>query len=461
MEAPPVPDNDPIRPPDSAVPFTREAPAVPRERIEVIDLLRGVAILGILALNIFAYAMPAEAYNTTEFWGASGPVDRAALAFITTFATMKFLSMLAILFGVGMCMQTDRIEERAGSAAGIYVRRTFLLMGIGFLHVLLFWWGDILIIYSLAALVVFAFHKVRDGVLRSLAVVLFMVPVCCCIGPSALVLTFMEDLGKAYSGASQLIPMQDRPSVFEDAIPHISGNVIEDIMKLQGLSGDPAALAIKAHYMANGSWTDVFVIRMTDWAMIFCSTMLTFSFCVMGLMTIGLLLGRHRVLAAPEENRDLLRMMIRVGLLVGLPFCMLAAWVGNERSVTTQVYWMLCLIIGAPLLGMAYLGLLTFWFGRPGMSGLKRALTACGRMAMTNYLMHTVVFTTIFHSWGFGLFGRFSHAELLLFAVPMWAFQLWFSPWWLARYEFGPIEWVWRWGTYGKKPPFQKGAVRT
>lgn len=392
------------------------------DRILSLDVLRGFAILGILIMNIQSFSMIGAAYLNPTVYGDLTGVNRLVWVLSHLFADLKFISIFSMLFGAGVVLFATRLESRGLRAAPMHYRRAFWLLVIGLAHGLLLWYGDILAAYGLVALVTYLFWR------RS---------------PRALLI-----VGLVVVSISSLLSW-----MFGASIPYWPPEAIEGMLKFW----DPGAEAIASELSAyGGSWIAQMSLRAPG--VVEHLTVVFWTRTVWragGLMLVGMALYKWGVLSA-ERSRRFYWTAVGTGLVVGLPLI----WLGVARQFAAEWaleysffqggqynYW------GSLFVALAYVSLIMLITKSIRLGGISRRLAAVGRMAFTNYLMQTVICTTIFYGHGFGLFGTVERSIQILIVLAVWIFQLWFSTFWLERFRFGPAEWVWRSLTYMKRQP--------
>lgn len=397
-------------------------PVAPSERIQPLDVLRGIAVLGILIMNIQSFSMIQAAYiNPTAFGDLTG-LDRWVWILSHVFATEKFMTIFSILFGAGVVLLTRKLESRGLGAAGVHYRRTFWLLVAALIHAYGFWYGDILFTYGLSALIVYLFRKAspRRLLIAGLAVIAV---------PSLLYLFF---------GWS---------------IPYWPPEALAS--SLSAWSPGPEAVAAEtAAY--RGGWLAQMDARVP--ASVFHQTFLIliwYGWRVVGLMMAGMALFKWGVLSAERSDR-FYRVAAVAGLGVGLPIAaygvaynFAASWrLEHSMFFGWQFnYW------GSLAVAFGYIGLVML-FCRSGLwPGLKPLFSDVGRMAFSNYLLQTLICTTLFYGHGFGLFGRVERTGQVLVVLVIWVALVLFSRLWLRSFRFGPAEWLWRSLTYRQWQP--------
>jgi uncharacterized protein len=400
------------------------APVSLEERISSIDVLRGFALLGILIMNIQSFSMIMASYMNPTAYGDLNGANWWVWTLSNIVANEKFISIFSMLFGAGIVLMTGRAEAKGISAKRLHVRRSVWLIVIGLLHAYLLWYGDILFTYGVCALIVFAGRKASPRKLIIIGLVIF----------SVAFLLYMF-----FGFSLQYWPEENRAQSMKNWLP-TAEQVAEELAAYRGnwvqqmSQRIPAAIALQ---------TFVFLI-LEGWR-------------VCGLMLIGMALFKTGVFSAMRSSRFYAG-MVAIGYGVGLPLVITgvvknfaAAWDFDYSMFygSQWNYW------GSVFVALGHVGAVMLVCKSGLMGGLKRVLAAFGRMALTNYLMQTVICTTIFYGHGLGLFGRVDRWQQILFVVAIWVVQLIYSPLWLKKYRFGPAEWVWRSLTYGRRQPMR------
>ena len=418
---------------ERARPAEGPGPTAPSERFVTVDILRGVAVLGILFVNMLWFSGP-ELY-----WGLlgerpwTGGADRAADALIRFAAEGKFLTMFSFLFGLGMAIQMRRAEARGGDFPNLYRRRLALLLVIGLAHGLLLWHGDILTAYAVLGFVLLLFRDQRDITLLGGAAAGILLPV--------ILLGAFAALG-ALARAS----------------PDAGAEVAEQMGQRADEFAAAAASSLEAY--GTGGYREALAQRARDFGFMW-EHFLFWLPPILGLFLLGLWAGRRGIPADPASHRPLLRSVALWGLGVGVLANAWYAW-GTLQSATgvglglAGMTYDLAHGVGAPLMGLGYMAGLALLLERPGVRRLLDPFAAVGRMALTNYLAHSVLCTTLFYGYGLGLYGRVGPAAGLLVTLGIFALQLAWSPAWLRRFRYGPVEWLWRCATYWRLEPLRK-----
>jgi uncharacterized protein len=384
-----------------------------RERIPALDVLRGVAVAGILFANVLVFfglvflpAEPAAALPTAETDAVVRFLERVLIE-------GKFYSIFSLLFGIGFGLQLARGGEQALPR---FRRRLRILLVIGAVHAFLIWSGDILMLYALLGFTLPWFARKSDRELLRWVAILLAIPTL---------------LYAAALGVWTLVGPGTAPAAA--AMP--AG--ILAILERMGTGGVKDAF-IGNLVMVAGRWADLFA---------------TMRFPkVLGMFVLGLWTVRAGLALQPSAHRSLLLRWSLLGLGAGLPANLAAAWAaghwaylpptsGGLLGVATQA-------VGFPMLALGYaatIGLLVVDGRR-----LPMPFAPLGRMALTNYLMHSVICVLLSYGFGFGLWWRIGASTAMAIAAAIFVVQIPLSAWWLSRYRFGPVEWIWRRFTYAR-----------
>ena len=416
------------------------APIALQDRIEALDVLRGFALLGILLLNIIGFGLPFLSYLTPSADGATDGVNFAVYATVDVAFEGVLRTLFSMLFGAGVVIYA------ASKTAALYYRRQFLLLLFGLFNAfVLLWFGDILVPYALAGLALFL---VRDwsprGLYAAAGVVLAYLAIIYSsvfFGLSWLSATVGEVNARVAAGAE--------PTFEERAL-------LEQWAAIEHTVNPPAEELAREVLVHQGSYPESFAANADGVLYLYTDVLPLLSFWdALAGMLVGMGLYKAGVLQAKRSRRFYVRLTI-VGFAAGL-FVNLTELVA--RIVTGfGMQWMQQFSsplydVGRFAMALGFLGLVMLICQR-GMLGLARhALAAVGRMALTNYLMQSVICLFVFHDMGLGWWNELARYQLYFVVAGVWAFQIAFSVWWMARYRFGPLEWLWRTLTYGRRQP--------
>lgn len=418
------------------------APAV-EDRILAIDLLRGVALLGILIMNIVAFGLPGDSYDNPSTAGGSTGLNRWTWAVVSVLFEGKMRALFSMLFGAGVILMTARGEARGGGirVADLFLRRNLWLILFGTLHGYFIWSGDILFTYGLCGLVLFPFRNVRPWTLIALGVLILATN-----GPKAFfyaqeirsdrVVAAEADALKA-EGKELTEEQEEAQESVADMKPDPK-EVEEEIADHRG--GYVAGLGRRAE--------ETFGVH----------TLFNYKFQIwdtLGMMLIGMALFKLGVLSAQRPRGTYLAMAI-AGTAVGLPLgvYVVRALIRTNWDLVTEfgLNYATYDLRRLPMM-LAYVGLVMLWFQSGRAAGLQRRLSAVGRMALTAYLGTSVLCFLFFDA--FTVYGRLDRWQLYGVVFAIWALWLFACPLWLARFRFGPVEWLWRSLTYAKLQPMR------
>jgi uncharacterized protein len=417
--------NDVLRAEHGPAVGARTNPVEGTERIPAIDVLRGFALCGILVVNIESFSM-----NNAALFNPSAVGDLSGLNYWVWLATdllfeNKFMAIFSMLFGAGVLLMTTRVESRGIRSAPLHYRRMLILLVFGLMHGYLLWDGDILVWYSMCGLVLYLFRNRSAGALVA------------------------SGLGALAVGSALF-------ALFGWSMPNWPKESLAEFATGFNPSAEDVARDLTAY---RGGWLDQIAFRAPQ-----TLSMQTWVFFVWGiwraggLMLLGMGLFKLGVLSGIRSNRFYLG-LLAAGLLIGFPVIAFGIhqhirhdWAIEYSFFTgTQYnYW------GSIPLCLAYTGGIMLLVNNGLAATLTAGLAAVGRMALTNYLAHTVICTTIFYGHGLGLYGRVERTGQISIVLAVLVCQLALSPLWLRSYRFGPMEWLWRTLTYGKRQTFRR-----
>ena len=434
---------------DEAV-ATAAGPIASTERFVSIDMLRGVAILGILVMNIYAFAMPFAAYGNPLVMGGTEPQNIGTWFFTHFFFDQKFLSIFAMLFGAGLVLMAGRAERRGAKPARMYYRRQFWLLVIGAVHAYLIWMGDILFAYALMGMLAYLFRNRAVTTLVVVGVVLISITMAMSYGFSFAIKDMQEE-GTRYAElavAGEELDEEQQATLDEwNATRQILAPTAEDVRSdIDAYSG--GYLRIVEHRVP-------IVLGMQQGALFF------YGWRILGLMLIGMALMKSGVLTC-ERSANFYRKLMLGGYIVGLPLTVysgLDLFAHEFEPIYVLRFGGFANAIGSIVVALGHIGMVMLIVKTGYLQSLMQRFAAAGRMALTNYLMHSVILTTVFYGYGLGLYGQIPRFTQMGFVVAVIGLQLLLSPWWLARYRFGPVEWLWRSITYWRIQPMRQRQV--
>ncbi len=423
-------------------------PVIQTERIDSLDTLRGFSLLGILLLNIASFGLPFAAYmNPTVAGGAEGPNFTIWLTAMTLWDG-KFRCIFSMLFGAGAFILLDRAERRGAGieAADIYYRRTLWLILIGLLHAHLIWYGDILYPYAVCGLLLFPFRKLSAKALIITGAVIIL-------------LHSLQGLGAGYGIAE----LRDKAVAAAKAPAPTSEQqkTIQEWKQLADMFEPPKADVEKEIQAHRSGWVDNLAHRSPLAAMMEFTMFFQFMFLdVLAMLILGMGLAKARVFDASRSVSFYAKMTV-AGLAIGVPFNFWAASQWAATGFDTPAYFT---FIGASAdtgrlaVALGYTGLIMLAC-KAGLNFLTRPLAAVGRMALSNYLLTSILCTLFFNGYGAGYFAKLERHQLYYVVLAMWAINLALSPIWLRHFLYGPAEWAWRSLTYWQKQPMRRAAI--
>lgn len=419
-------------------------PAVADERLPALDLLRGIAILAILLANIPYFSGPADWFYSRG--NDDTPTDRLVVAQTLFWIDGKFITLFSILFGAGMALQVDRARAAQRPFTAYYLRRLAILLMIGLIHALFIWFGDILTAYALIGLAAFVLSRLRKEALLACLTAVWLWSYGCL----ALLALLVAITGESFWALAPP-PPAPRPAISNpgaDLEPSEPWYRRLNEIDWEGYVSKENQIRI----YRDGTLRQMFLNRAIYLLTSAVSLIFLVGWYLLGCFLCGMYLMRRGIFHDVDAQRPFLRKLIGFGLLVGLPFHAAGVavyWFNPQSSFS----WLLN-GFGALPLALAYLGLILFWSRSTYGLWLQRRLRAVGRMALTNYLMQSVLCTFLFYSYGLRLYGELSRTAALGAVLAVWALQLALSPWWLRHFLMGPIEWAWRSLADGRPRPF-------
>lgn len=405
-------------------------PLTGSERVEILDILRGFALLGVLLDNVFSFS----GYEYFTGWqrqaltsySSDALFDIAELVFVRG----KFYSLFSLLFGIGFAIILARNEKLGVNPLPIFYRRLTILALIGAAHLFFVWDGDILLFYALIGFILPLFRRRSDRTLLITAGLLLLAPL-------------------LFDTLRVLLQLHETDFLYQLAqgIDHRNGLPMDDSISLY-------------LYRPGGGWQEWMNWQQTGYLYRYAYLLEDNRFFkVLGMFLLGLYAGRKAIYRRLADFIPLLKRVCCWGFVVGLPGSIgLAVFELDGYSLLHPAGLLdtLCYVVGVPPLCLAYVAsLCLLWQKRRGRRFWK-LFGPVGRMALSNYLLQSGLGIALFYSVGLGLGGRLGPTLFLPLALSIFAFQLLFSRWWFCYFNFGPLEWIWRQLTYGKRLPLLK-----
>ena len=392
---------------------SKYSPIAPGQRIISIDVLRGFAVLGILIMNIQVFSMIFSAYDNPTAYGDFTGINKWIWMLSHIIADQKFMTIFSILFGAGIILMTNNLENKRLPSTGLHYRRMMWLLIFGLLHAYLLWFGDILVNYALVGMLAFLFRK------KSIKTLLI-------VGISLLIIPFLLSI------------------FFNWSMPYWPEESVQHTLK----QWQPDKEIIEQNLLIyRSNWIGQMENRIS-----LAITIQTFVFFmyslwrVWGLMLIGMALYKLKVLTASRSSKYYITYLI-IGFLIGY-FLVITGMIKNFNAGFTMEYSMfggkLYNYWGSIFVSFGYIGLIMLFCKSNLFSGFKKLLAAVGRMAFTNYILQTLICTIIFYGHGFGFYGKVDRGGLILIVFGVWVLLVMFSYFWLKYFRYGPLEWLWR-----------------
>jgi uncharacterized protein len=404
-------------------------------RIVTLDVLRGVAVMGILAMNIIAFAMPFAAYQNYLAYGGDDATDLWSWILSTVFVDGKMRSMFSLLFGASMLLVIDRAEAAGESGSRVHVRRMLWLLVFGLIHFFFIWMGDILTGYALTGLIAFSFRRKTAKQLLKWSIIFFG------IGLLLFALFFGSPYGLE-AAANQ---------------PGASAEIVQKWQELEKNLGRPTPEMLEADIGRHqGGYAGIMGHKIREEALNPLIMTILFGPETLALMLLGMWGLRSGFLTgewAAARYRKIASWNIGIGALAYGAIVWLTIRSGHSVGTTLALHG----VVGAvfrPIMMVGYTALIVLLVKKAGASGpLFSRVAAAGRAAFTNYLGTSILMTALFYGYGGGLYGELDRAEIYLVVVAMWGLMLLWSKPWLDRYRYGPFEWLWRTLARGSRQP--------
>jgi uncharacterized protein len=422
--------------PPASAPGAQARPVDVSERVVLLDVLRGFALCGVFVSNSFTWFSGRNLLPREQAQALAAPALEAIVSSLYHFfVNQKFVTLFSFLFGLGFSIQLVRAEARGSPIVPLYSRRLLVLLGIGVAHLFGVWLGDVLSTYALVGFVLLLFRQRSDRTVLAWALVLLVaVP---------LVVPVLQRFGPILLHGAQAAAEEAKAS--EEHAAQMRARF------LAGLSSGSFWTTQKenARYFLLASLPQI--------------SRLLWMIGILGRFLLGLLAGRHLLMQEVERNLPWHRRLLVWGLVLGV--------LGNGTWVVVQRLriaglvdpakdaWM---VIMPAIQELGYLGLAAVYvaafallFQRERWRRVMQVLAPVGRMALTNYLLESVVSIGLYNGWGLGLVGRLPPSRCVALTLAVFALQVPFSHAWLSRFRFGPAEWLWRSLTYGRVQPMR------
>lgn len=399
-------------------PTTRSTPLDPEKRMGSIDAVRGFALFGVMLVNMYNFGAWSPEWNAA--------VDRFFSTLMHAVFETKSLRLFSILFGFGFALQLAKMATEPGSTLWIYSRRLLILFVFGMAHALIFD-GDILMVYAMLGFILLAFQKVPARILPVLSLVLL-----------------------AAFPLGNLVYTPDQEDLMLET---------EDRVPLAVLREDHPYLGSPMEVLEE----NVEVIPPLIWEDLHAPES---SLAIFSMFLLGLWLGRAGIIQKAENHLRRIRRVFAWGAAIGIVAALLEAWLrqrfgyavysGNEASPGIRFFGDLLFTYGSTALALSYGAGILLLSQKANWQPALKPFQSLGRMALTVYLSSSILFTTLFYGWGFGLLYQLGPMVTTFCAMIFFLVLAAFSNWWLSRFRFGPAEWLWRSLAYRQLQPMRR-----
>ncbi|MFK5857019.1 MAG: DUF418 domain-containing protein [Bacteroidota bacterium] len=386
-------------------------PTIPKERIEQIDILRGFALFGILLVNVFGYN--SSFFDFSGFYNIfEDSLNSTVYDIVIGFGADKFIFIFSFLFGIGFSIMYEKYQADEKHFQSLFLRRMFGLMIFGIIHITFFWAGDILFTYSVMGIILLFSRRLSSGLLLFLSVAIYFFPI----------------LYIALETVFQMLPSA-LSSVTEITMPEVINTY------------------------SNGTYVEIFNLRMNEYFAFRNINLIYYAPKVLSLFFLGYLFYKHKSLERINSSQVnffvLFLIFFSIGFLLNIFTDNIVSSLANSDTnpFSTAIY-MGVFEVANVFLGFSYILFVLLLSKVLIFKKILNPLKYVGRMALTNYLMQTIIFTTIMYSYGFGMFGSYEPWQLVILAVLVFVVQIMASSIWLRYFRFGPLEWIWRKFTY-------------
>jgi uncharacterized protein len=387
-------------------------PVSEAERCTALDAIRGLALLGVLLVNLHGDFRVSLPEHLLTFHSGARWVDRAADVAIAAVLEFKAFALFSLLFGVGLAIFADRAAARCAGPTRFLARRLLVLLVLGLVHLLVIWNGDILTLYAVCGALMLPLYRLSARILALVGIAVFVLP--------------------------YVIPWSfSFPS--EETI--------------QALAAEAARV------YSRGGLTDVIKFHLWETQSLILPLEESVVPRTWGLMALGAAAWKAGLFLEPSRHRRLLWVVVVIGGGVGGAATALSVFSASTGQSAGLPPELIEAVSSAPL-ALAYAAGLLLALRSPSVARLAVPFTAIGQMALTNYLMQSLVLGALFYGYGLGLYGRLGSASAAGVGVLIYAGQVVLSLMWLRRYRFGPVEWIWRSLTYGRRQPLRRGGTR-
>ncbi len=400
--------------------MTTLKPLEPKQRIEILDILRGFALLGIIFNNMLYFS----GYSFMPFNDLKQIIDfqfNEKIYFILDIViTAKFYTLFSILFAVGFYIQFNKYKDDSGNFLKTYRRRISILFLIGFIHSLI-WYGDILLTYSIIAFILILFRNIKPVNVLRLSAFFILLPLLI----DCAILPFSESLN--------VISSEYTPSNAHVQYPDITVEAVINTFQ-------------------NGSITEIFFLNIHNILWKYLSYIPSGRlFIIFGIFLLGYYLASIGFFTKKTQSTILLISSLIIGLLSTIFAKLLGGSTLQFPPTPSNILYKFLLVVGQIFMCIFYISSLFKIANTSKGKKVLKQLIPVGRMALSNYIFQTLTMIIIFYNFGFNWFGKIGLMPTMGIVILILITQIILSNLWLKHFRFGPLEWIWRSLTYKKR----------
>ncbi|RDC66233.1 DUF418 domain-containing protein [Adhaeribacter pallidiroseus] len=405
--------------------MTTIQPTLPNERYQLLDVLRGFALLGVLIANMATLSGYAFLSEDAKQAFRSYTIDHFVNSFHLLWIDGKFYSLFSMLFGIGFGLQLQRSLTTNTNFKSLFRRRLLILLFLGLCHAIFLYPGDILTVYALLGFVLLLFRNFSNINLLRVAFILLLLPL------------VQYAIIWAVHLAHPPVPKPAGPRMLDQMIRMFRTGSYLDIIKAN-IGG-----------LIFGRYPDLFFTGR--------------FFKVLAMFLIGFYVALNKIYAQVPEYRSLFKKVILWGLIIGIPCNLVLATIVNisdyKELKPLGIIQPLAYAYGIPALCLSYAAIIALLYDKPAWKKRLAFFAPVGQLALTNYLLQSLICVFIFKSYGFALEAQVGPTQLLLIALAIYSLQVFLSHSWVRYFRFGPAEWLWRSLTYRAWQPFRKNQI--
>ena len=424
-------------------------PTISTERINSIDIIRGVALLGILLMNITGFGLYKAYDNPTNSGGATG-LNLSVWWINSMFFEGTLRGMFSMLFGAGIFLFTSRSSDnnQGCMVTDLFFRRLLWMLLFGVIHCyLLLWDGEILYSYAIVGMFAFSFRHLKPKQLMIWATVILLIATALNVEEYYQTKYKFETATAANikKNKSETLSKEESKSIeeWDDLVEN--DNATPEQLKDEIAARNKGYFSIVMHKAPENQVMQTTFLYLYDF------------WDILAMMLMGIAFLKTGILKATKSNRFYLIMAL-IGYVIGLTtnYFETTQIISNNFSILSIYKAFNTYHLGRVFTTFGHIAMIVLFIKSGWLPFLQKSLAAVGQMAFTNYIMHTIICITIFMGFGFAMYGKLQRYELYYIVFSIWIFQLIVSPIWLRYFRFGPLEWMWRSLTYWKRQPFRK-----